>query len=88
MEILFAIATKNPSDKTIHGYMMSAVEAWKALTGMMVPLYKDPKDDMQAKLKPIMANTLSQHRNWKPTKQKYEPYIFEMFKALNDLLCS
>jgi hypothetical protein len=32
--------TKNPSDKTICGYMTSVAEAWtsKALTGMMVPL--------------------------------------------------
>jgi hypothetical protein len=34
-----------------------------------------------------VADILSQHRNWKPTKQKHEPYVFEMFKALNDLLC-
>jgi hypothetical protein len=79
--------THNPSDKTICGYMMSAVEAWRVLTGMMVPLYEDPKDGKFAKLKPIMANILSQHRKWKPTKQKREPYTFEMFKALNNLLC-
>jgi hypothetical protein len=36
--------TKNPSNKTIRGYMTSAVEAWKALTGMTVPLYEDTKD--------------------------------------------
>ncbi len=39
--------THNPSDKTIHGYMMSAVEAWKV--------------GKCAKLKPIVANILSQH---------------------------
>jgi hypothetical protein len=78
--------TKNPSDKTICGYMTSATEAWKALTGMTIPLFKDPKDSEQAKLKPIVADILSQHWNWKPTKQKREPYTFEMFKALNDVL--
>jgi hypothetical protein len=66
--------------------MTSAAEAWKALTGMTVPLFEDPKDGERAKLKPIVANILSQHRNWKPTKQKREPYTFEMFKALNDVL--
>jgi hypothetical protein len=30
--------THNPSDKTICGYMTSAAEAWKVLTGMTVPL--------------------------------------------------
>jgi hypothetical protein len=69
--------TKNPSDKTIQGYMMSAAEAWKAITGMTVPLYEDPKDGEHAKLKPIVGDILSQHRNWKPTKEKH----------LNDLLC-
>jgi hypothetical protein len=77
----------NPSDKTIHGYMTSAAEAWRVLTGMMVLLYEDPKDSKFAKLKPIVADILSQHRKWKPTKQKREPYTFEMFKALNNLLC-
>jgi hypothetical protein len=80
----------NPSDKTICSYLTSAAEAWKVLTGMMVPLYEDPKDGKRAKLKSIMADILSQHRNWKPTKptkQKCELYTFEMFKALNDLLC-
>jgi hypothetical protein len=80
--------TKNPSDKTIRGYMTSAAEAWKALTGMTVPLYEDPKDGERAKLKPIVADILSQHRNWKPTKQKREPYTFAMFQALNDFLCT
>jgi hypothetical protein len=60
--------TKNPSDKTIRGYMTSAAEAWKALTGMTVPLYEDPKDGERAKLKPIVADILSQHQNWKPKK--------------------
>jgi hypothetical protein len=67
--------TKNPSNKTIHGYMTYAAEAWRALTGMMVPLYEDPKDGKCAKLKPIVAKILSQHQNWKPTKQEREPYI-------------
>ncbi len=79
----------NPSDKTICANMTSAAEAWKVLTGMTVPLYEDPKNGEHAKLKLIVANSniLSQHRNWKPTKQKRELYTFEMFKALNDLLC-
>jgi hypothetical protein len=80
--------TSNPSNKTICGYMTSAAEAWKALTGMTVPLYGDPKDSECAKLKPIVANILSQHRNWKPTKQWREPYTFAMFQALNDFLCT
>jgi hypothetical protein len=79
--------TKNPSNKTICGYMTSAAEAWRVLTGMTVPLYEDPKDSKRAKLKPIVANILSQHRNWKPTKQKRELYTFAMFQALNDSLC-
>jgi hypothetical protein len=79
--------TKNPSNKTIQGYMTSAAEAWKAITGMTVPLYEDPKDGKHAKLKPIIGDILSQHRNWKPTKEKQEPYTFVMFQALNDLLC-
>lgn len=78
--------TKNPSDKTIRRYMTSAATAWKALTGMMVPLFEDRKDGERAKLKPIVADILNQHRNWKPTKQKREPFTFEMFKALNDML--
>jgi hypothetical protein len=79
--------THNPSDETICSYLTSAVEAWKVLTGMMVPLYEDPKDGKRAKIKSIVADILSKHRNWKPTKQKCEPNTFEMFKALNDLLC-
>jgi hypothetical protein len=43
--------TKNPSDKTTCGYMTSAAEASKALTGMMVPLFEDPKDGEQTRLK-------------------------------------
>jgi hypothetical protein len=79
--------TKNSSDKTIQGYMPSAAEAWKAITGMTVPLYEDPKDGERAKLKPIVGDILSQHWNWKPTQEKQEPYTFERFQALNDLLC-
>jgi hypothetical protein len=64
---------------------------------MTVPLYEDPKDGERAKLKPIVADILSQHWNWKPTKQKREPYTFAMFQApytfamfqaLNDFLCT
>jgi hypothetical protein len=79
--------TKNPSDKMIHNYMTSAAEAWKVLTGMMVPLLEDPKDGQQAELQPIVMDILNQHRNWMPTKEKRKPYTFEMFRALNDLLC-
>lgn len=53
---------------------------------MTFPLFEDPKDGERAKLKSIVADILAQHQNWKPTKQKCEPYTFEMFKALNDLL--
>jgi hypothetical protein len=84
----FLCNTSNPSDKTIHGYMTSAVEAWKALTGMTVPLYEDQKDGEWARLKPIVADILSQHWNWKPTKQWCEPYTFARFQALNDFLCT
>jgi hypothetical protein len=53
---------------------------------MTVSLFEDPKDGQRAKLKPIVADILSQHHNWKLTKQKREPFTFELFMALNDML--
>jgi hypothetical protein len=75
--------TKNPTDATIRGYMNSAAEAWRILTGTAPPLFDDARDGERAKLKPIVADILGQQRAWKEPKSKREPYTFPMFSVLH-----